>query len=190
MTGRLPTGSAWLLLSFGLALASLLLFVAEPADRWALSSEQNAPWRFLSSGLAHWNTLHWVGNLAGLAVLALLGRRAALPARAALAWLLAGPLAHGLLLLHPALPPYAGLSAWLHAGVAVAAVELLRRQGRERWIGAGIAAGLTLKLLLEQPWGPLLRPDDWWGGATLPLAHSAGAAAGWLCALLLRNATR
>lgn len=178
-------GLPWLIVGALLALASSLAFaLVEPAD---LALDRAHPQRLLVAGLAHWTALHWIGNLAGLAVLGLLGRRAGLGARDALAWLLAGPLAHGLLLLQPALPPYAGLSAWLHAGVAVAALALLNRRGRERWIGAAIAAGLLVKLLLEQPWGPLLRPGDWWGGATLPLAHLAGTAAGLLCALLLRR---
>lgn len=179
-------GALWLLTSVLLSLLCLAAFARGPVDDWALRSG-GPGWSVLSAGLAHWNVLHLSGNLAGLAVLALLGRRAGLPPRAALAWLAAGPLAHALLALHPELPPYAGLSAWLHAGVAVATVELLWRPGRERWIGAGIGIGLLIKLLLEQPWGPLLRPGDWWGGATLPLAHAVGAAAGLLCALLARG---
>lgn len=182
----MSAGLPWLAVAGLLSVGSSLLFaLGEPAS-WAL--DRAHPQRLLVAGLAHWTALHWIGNLFGLGVLGLLGRRAGLGFREALAWLLAGPLAHALLLLHPALPPYAGLSAWLHAGVAVAALALLRRDGgeRERWIGAAIAIGLLAKLLNEQPWGPLLRPGDWWGGATLPLAHLAGAVAGTFSALLLR----
>lgn len=180
----MSAGLPWLAVAGLLSVGSSLLFaLGEPAS-WAL--DRAHPQRLLVAGLAHWTALHWIGNLFGLGVLGLLGRRAGLGGREALAWLLAGPLAHALLLLHPALPPYAGLSAWLHAGVAVAAVALLRRGGQTRWIGLAIAIGLLLKLLLEQPWGPLLRPGDWWGGATLPLAHLAGVATGLVSALLLR----
>lgn len=161
--------------------SSLLFALGEPA-RWQLT---RANPQLLLAGLAHWNLLHWAGNLLGLGVLALLGQRARLGLRDTAAWLLAGPLALALLLLHPRLPPYLGLSAWLHAGVAVAALALLRHTGRERWIGAAIALGLLAKLLLEQPWGPLLRPGDWWGGATLPLAHAVGAACGGMASVLL-----
>lgn len=171
-------GLAWLAVAGGLSIGSSLLFALGDPATWALNRAH--PQRLLVAGLAHWTALHWIGNLFGLAVLGLLGRRAGLGARDALAWLLAGPLAHALLLLHPALPPYAGLSAWLHAGVAVAALALLRRDGQPRWIGAAIAVGLLLKLGLEQPWGPLLRPGDWWGGASLPLAHALGVLAGGL----------
>jgi rhomboid family GlyGly-CTERM serine protease len=179
----MQAGQAWLLLSTLLAAASLLVFALGPAQHWALAAGPE-PWRLLSAGAAHWNALHLAGNLAGLAVIGWLGRRAALPDQAAVAWLLAGPLAHGMLWLHPHLPPYAGLSGWLHAGVAVAVIELLQRAGQDRRIGIGIGLGLLLKLLLEQPWGPLLRPDDWWGGATLPLAHACGAAAGLMAGAL------
>lgn len=178
---------AWLLSSALLASASLLGFAIGATGTWALRAG-GPPWQLLSAGLAHWNALHLGGNLAGLALIALLGQRAGLRAPDALAWLAAGPLAHALLvMLQPQLPPYAGLSAWLHAGVVIAALGLLAQPGRPRRIGAAIAAGLLAKLALEAPWGPLLRENDWWGGATLPLAHAAGALAGLLSAGLLRT---
>ena len=90
-----------------------------------------------------------------------------------------------LLLLQPRLPLYAGLSGVLHAGVLLAALALWRQ-----WLGKALLAGLVAKLLLEQPWGPLLRPNDWWGGATLPLAHLAGALAGTLAGLLAASLLR
>ncbi len=177
-------GQLWLLASALLAGASLLVFWLGPPQQWALAAGPE-PWRLLSAGAAHWTALHLAGNLVGLGLIAWLGRRAGLPARAAAAWLLAGPLTHLLLALHPQLPPYAGLSGLLHAGVAVAALALLQRTGPDRRIGAAIGLGLLVKVLLEQPWGPLLRPGDWWGGASLPLAHAYGAAAGLTMGLLL-----
>lgn len=183
MTRRLRPGLPWLLVASSLLLGSSLLFALAEAPAWALDREH--PQRLLVAGLVHWNALHWIGNLAGLAVIGLLGRQAGLGAGEAMAWLLAGPLGHALLLLLPALPPYAGLSGWLHGGVAVAALSLLRRGGAQRWIGLAIAVGLVAKLLLEQPWGPLLRPGDWWGGATLPLAHATGALAGALAGVVV-----
>ncbi len=178
----MSAGQPWRLVALLLAAGSGLLFLLGPAGRWALDHAH--PQHLLLAGLSHWNAWHALGNLAGLAVLGLLGQRAGLGRAEAQAWLISGPLAHALLLLHPQLPPYTGLSAWLHAGVAVAALALLRRPGRERRIGAAILLGLLLKLLLEQPWGPLLRADDWWGGATLPLAHAAGAGTGLMLGLL------
>lgn len=178
-------GGAWVAVCAGFAAAALLLFGLGDAARWTLQPARAAfePWRLFTSALWHWNALHLLGNLGGLAVLGLLGWRAGVPLRAALAWLLAWPLTQALLLLHPQLPAYAGLSGVLHAGVLVVGLHL--RQ--PRWLGHALLAGLAAKLLLEQPWGPLLRPNDWWGGATLPLAHAAGAGAGLLAAALLRR---
>jgi rhomboid family GlyGly-CTERM serine protease len=185
----LRPGQAWLLASTLLAATSLLIFALGTPERWALAAGPE-PWRTVTGGVAHWNVLHLVGNLAGLAVIGWLGRRAELPAWATGAWLLAGPMSHALLWMHPQLPPYAGLSGWLHAGVAVAVLALIQRPGQERRIGAAIGLGLLVKLLLEQPWGPLLRPGDWWGGATLPLAHLSGAAAGLLTGALAQACRR
>lgn len=175
---------AWLLVCALLATGALLLFATGDPARWTLQRERFAPWQLFTAALWHWNALHLAGNLGALAVLALLGRRAGLPARAAVAWLLAWPMTQALLLLHPALPPFGGLSGVVHAGVLIAGLHLLPRQ---RWLGALLLVGLALKLLLEQPWGPLLRPNDWWGGATLPLAHAAGALSGLLASGLCRR---
>lgn len=177
-------GQSWVALALALGLGALALHGAAQGD-FTLQRERATaePWRLLSAALWHWNALHLLGNMLGLGVLALLGWRAGLGDRDTLAWLLAWPLTQALLCLHPQLPPYAGLSGVLHAGVAVAGCALCARTGRERLVGAALMLGLLVKLGLEAPWGPLLRPQDWWGGATLPLAHAAGAAAGALCRL-------
>lgn len=146
------------------------------------------PWRLFSAALLHWSTLHLVANLAGCALLAALGQVARLPARSALAWLLAWPLTQLGLLAQPELLHYAGLSGLLHAGVAVAVVELLRRPpGREPLIGALLGLGLLAKLVLEQPWGAPLRLVSGWDIALAPAAHLSGTLAGAACAWLLRR---
>jgi hypothetical protein len=105
--------------------------------------------------------------------------------RAALAWALAWPLTQWTLLLQPTLASYGGLSGWLHAGVAVAAWQLLRGdRGQRRWIGAALLAGLLAKVVLEAPWLGALRAVPGWDIAIAPLAHAGGAAAGMLCALV------
>jgi rhomboid family GlyGly-CTERM serine protease len=152
---------------------------------WQPSLAASEPWRLWTAAFVHWSPLHLGANLAGCAVLAGFGAAAAVPGRAAMAWLLAWPLTHAALLAQPALAHYGGLSGVLHAGVAVVAVALLARAGRSRAVGAAVAAGLLAKLLLERPWaGPLAHPAGW-DIAVAPLAHAAGAAAGALCALAL-----
>jgi len=144
-------------------------------------------WRWWSAAWVHWSAQHLLANLAGVLVLAALGRAARLPRRAALAWLLAWPLTHLALLTRAELAHFGGLSGVLHAGVAVAVVTLLFRTGRaDRGWGLAIGLGLVLKIMLEQPFGPALRQVPGWDIAIAPLAHASGALAGTLCALLLQ----
>lgn len=163
---------------------------ALPAGRldWQPAQALAEPWRAWTAAFVHLSPRHLAANLAGCAVLALLGWRAALAPRAALAWLLAWPVTHLLLLVlpAPALPHYAGLSGVLHAGVAVAGVALLRGPpARGRRIGAALLAGLVLKLLLEAPWRGAVQPVAGWDFPVAPAAHVAGSVAGLACAWLL-----
>jgi len=176
--------SGWAGLCALFALASLL---AWPLPTELLDWQPSKPWRAFSAAFVHLSTLHLLGNLAGCAVLAWLGRAARLPARCAMAWLLAWPLTQLALLLQPALLHFGGLSGVLHGGVAITVVELLlTRRGRERSIAALVGLGLALKLWLEQPLAePVLRQVDGLDIAVVPFSHLAGAVAGALCALLL-----
>ena len=170
----------------GLAAGGALL--AQPIDpallRWQPELAAAQPWRSISAAWVHLSPLHLGANLLGTALVAALGISAGCGRRAALAWALAWPLTHLALLAQPGLRQYGGLSGLLHAGVAVASWQLLRGdRGRRRAIGAALAAGLLLKLLLEAPWQGPLRQVPGWDIAIAPLAHASGAAAGWLCAL-------
>lgn len=177
MTPRHP----WLLLCTGLATTSLLAWPAPHAALdWQPSLLATEPWRALTAAFVHWTPLHLAANLAGCAVLALLGARARLEARQATAGLLALPLTQLGLLLQPELLRYGGLSGALHALAAIAALTLLTRPGRERWVGAGITLGLVAKLALEQPLGPALRVTDGFDFPVAPFAHLSGAVAGAL----------
>jgi rhomboid family GlyGly-CTERM serine protease len=180
-------GQAWAGLAAAYAAAALLgWWLPAPLLDWQPALALHEPWRAFSAAFVHWSAGHLAGNLAGAAVLAALGLAAALPARAALAWLLAWPLTHAALAVQPALAHYGGLSGVLHAGVAVAAAWLLvTTGGTRRRIGAALALGLLAKLLIEEPWGPPLRPGGGFEIATAPLAHATGAAAGLLCAGVL-----
>ena len=141
------------------------------------------PWRAFSAAWVHWSALHLAANVLALIVIAALGVVARLPLPATLAWALAWPLTQIGLLLQPALAHYGGLSGVLHAGVAVAGWWILATtRGRARAIAAAILAGLVVKLVLEEPWGPPLRHGGGWDIATAPLAHATGAVAGSLCA--------
>ncbi len=100
----------------------------------------NSPSTWWTPAWAHASPDHLRANLLACAMVALLGVAAHLPARAALAWLLAWPATHLLLLLDPRLAAYVGASGVLHAAAAIVGVSLWR-SGRQ---GAG---GLWLLVL-------------------------------------------
>lgn len=180
----------WLTLCAALAALSLL---AWPLPRevldWQPALLASQPWRAISAAFVHWTPLHLAANLAGCAVLALLGWRAHLGPREALAALIALPLTQLGLLLRPELLHYAGLSGELHALAAIAALTLFTRRSREHFVGAAIVVGLVIKLVLEHPLGPVLRDTPGFDFAVAPFAHLSGAVAGALAWGLTMRAT-
>jgi rhomboid family GlyGly-CTERM serine protease len=176
------------------ALAALSL-LAWPLPRDALDWQPaliaSQPWRAVTAAFVHWTPVHLAANLAGCAVIALLGWRAGLGRREAVAGVIALPLTQLGLLLRPELLRYAGLSGALHALVAIAALTLLLRRNRDHLIGAAIAVGLVAKLILEHPLGPALRDTAGFDFPVAPFAHLGGALAGGLAWLLtFRTSTK
>lgn len=181
----LPAWAHWAGLCAMAVIGALLARGADPAQlRWQPELAFSQPWRLVTAAWVHLSTMHLAANLAGTAVVAALGQAAGCDRRAATAWALAWPLTHAGLLAQPALVAYGGLSGVLHAGVAVAAWQLLRGgHGMRRLIGAAIATGLLVKIALEAPWLGPLRQVPGWDIAIAPAAHASGVLAGWLCAL-------
>ena len=176
----------WLALCALAAGGALLAWLAAfgSAWRWQPDLVATQPWRLVTAAWVHLSGLHLLANLAGTALVAALGLAAGCGRRAALAWALAWPLTHLVLLAQPALLFYGGLSGVLHAGVAVAAWQLLRAErGVRRAIGAALLVGLLAKVLGESPWGGPLRLVPGWDIPIAPLAHAAGLLAGLMCAL-------
>lgn len=173
------------MLSAALAALSLLAWPL-PRDLldWQPALVPLQPWRAVTAAFVHWTPIHLAANLAGCAVLALLGWRAGLGRREAIAGVVALPLTQLGLLLRPELLRYAGLSGALHALVAIAALTLLMRRHRDHLIGAAIAVGLVAKLVLEHPLGPVLRATPGFDFPVAPFAHLSGAFAGGLAWLL------
>jgi rhomboid family GlyGly-CTERM serine protease len=175
---------AWLGLAALLAAGALLVW---PLPRtvldWQPGLAFTQPWRAFSAVAVHYSGLHLGANLLGAALVAALGVVARVPARMVWAWGLAWPLTQFGLLLKPELLHYGGLSGVLHAGVAIAALYLLMRgAGAQRWIGAAILVGASIKVVGETPWGAPLRHGGGWDIAVAPLAHATGLVAGLLCA--------
>ena len=138
------------------------------------------PWRLFTAAAVHYSPMHLGGNLLALLLVALLGTAARLPSRCAAAWLVAMPPCHLALLARADVLHYGGLSGILHAGVAVAAAQLLAEGRRaERRIAAALCAGLLAKVISETPWNPAgLREVAGWDIAVVPWAHASGAVAG------------
>lgn len=191
-------GRAWLLVAMALAIGSLVAWIQAPsvqaAMEWRPELAGPEPWRAISAAWLHWSPQHLIANLAGCAVIGLLGIAARLTARDAVAWLLAWPLTQFGLLIEPSLERFGGASGVLHAGVAVAAIGMMRMRashGRERVIGLLIGIGLIVKVAAERPLSlPALRHWDGWNIAIAPLAHLTGLIAGVITALLCALAAR
>jgi len=180
--------TAWLALAAVLTAGSALAWGLDPErlDWQGLHAGSSLVWRAFTGAFVHWTPRHLAANLAGCFVVAWLGWAARLPVRSALAWAMAWPATQLVLLLRPEIAAFGGLSGVLHAGVAVAAVELVLRGGRERAIGALILVGLVVKIVRESPLGPALQDVPGWDMPVVPLAHLGGALAGALLAIVLR----
>lgn len=188
---KLAARACWPLLAALLALLALATWALpqawSSAIDWQPALALRQPWRAFSAALLHLSDQHLLANLAGCAVLALLGWTIRMPARACQAWLLAWPLTQLGLLARPALQHYGGLSGVLHAGVMLVVLTLLARRGRERLIGALILIGLLTKLYLEDPLGPLLQAREDWDILIAPIAHLSGVLAALVSAAIVRG---
>ena len=182
-------GRGWVALALWLASGSLLCLPA-PATflDWQPSLAATEPWRWWTAAFVHWSALHLGANLLGAFVVGALGLAARLPWPMTAAWAVAWPLTQLGWLLRPELAHFGGLSGVLHAGVAVATVHLLWAPwSPTRVVGLALALGLATKLVLEAPWGPVLRHPEGWDIAVAPWAHACGAVAGVGCALIARG---
>lgn len=188
-------GFIWVAACVALGLASLAAMALPPwvvmRFDWQPMLASAEPWRWWSAALLHWSPAHLAANLVGLVLVALFGHAVRVPPLAVLAWVAAWPLTHLVLLLQPQLLHYAGLSGLLHAGVTIVAVwGLFTLSRRGRFVAELVIVGLIAKLLLEQPWdvfdslSTTNEGEGGWGFALAPLAHTGGAAAGLVCALL------
>ena len=177
------SAAAWLALSGVLVLAAALTFAfADPAGLdWQPARAGSQPWRAWTAAWVHFSRLHLGADIAGAVLVGLLGVVAGVPARCAVAWLVAWPLTQLGLLARPELLHYGGLSGVLHAGVAIVAASLVvDGRGGRRLVGVATLAVLAAKVLAEAPWGPVLRHPDGWDIATAPVAHACGLVAGLL----------
>ncbi|RZL07903.1 MAG: rhomboid family intramembrane serine protease [Rubrivivax sp.] len=186
---RLHVKGAWLLQRPGAAWLAVALLIALPAwwlgpvtfsSSWALHPPAGLSGNPVSAwwtpAWAHATAQHLSANLWACGLMAVLGLAARLPPRAALAWLMAWPATHVLLMLDPRLAAYLGASGVLHAGAAIVGVWLWR-SGRRGLAGIWLLA-LCVKVLYDLSLGmpTAIRP-----GLDTPvstLSHLAGTLSG------------
>lgn len=183
---------SWLVLCALHGVMSMLVWWARgdvvDALTWQSDNWTQRPWTLWTSSWVHMNTPHLIGNQVALGALTALAWVVRPTLGCALAWLLAWPLLQISLSLWPQIGYAVGLSGLLHAGIAVAAVQLLL--GRiavpqaQRW-GVLLSLGLLAKLFVEQAW---FYPVVWNAGNNMSVvqaAHLGGVIWGGLAGLAL-----
>lgn len=173
---------AWLAVALALCLPALWIGVPSDlvASPWALHPAQGwssiHPWSLWSAAWVHASQQHLQFNLLAGGLVGLLGWALRAPARAALAWALAWPATHALLMLDPQLAWYVGASGVLHAGVAVLVVALWQQSRRGR--GAMVGVLLLIKVTMDVASGLPLASRAGLDVPLAPLSHLFGAFAG------------
>lgn len=183
-------GGIWLLLCVLHGAASMLMWwTGEQQVRaftWQADDWMLRPWTLWTSAWVHVNTPHLIANQIALGVLTGLAWLLRPGLSAALAWLLAWPLAQLSLMLWPQVGYSSGLGGLLHAGAMIMALQLVlgripARKAR-RW-GMMLAAGLVAKLVLERAW---FYPVVWDPGSERSVVQAASlCGALWGAALAL-----
>jgi rhomboid family GlyGly-CTERM serine protease len=182
--------SAWFLLCLWMSLVACLVHVtglinAASLD-WQPQLALSQPWRAWTAAWVHWSDRHLIANALGAVLVAVLGVELRASSRCVIAFLMAWPLTHLALAWRPELLHYGGLSGVLHAALTVIAVHGLTQADRAlRILAAVLLLGLTIKVVSESPWGPVLRHPAHWDIAIAPLSHATGALSGLLCSGVL-----
>lgn len=140
-------------------------------------------WAWWTAAWLHGSAQHLYRNLGALALIAAMGWSARVSVQSALIWFLAWPATQIGMLGQP-LHTYIGLSGVLHAGVGVIALHQLGNSDTRshRIMGYLLAAGLILKILMENPWQHALIKPPGSDINVAPWAHLSGAlSAAFIC---------
>jgi membrane associated rhomboid family serine protease len=189
-------GSAWLRLCAGLALSSIAVTAialggdSNPALHlaWQASTWAQAPWTWWTASLVHLSWTHLGANLLGLGAVAVLGYAVGANRFAFAALMLAWPLSNlGLAWgqqLWPEVSNCSGLSGLLHAATAIlwsfVAINFAPTRF-SRFISWMLFGGVTLKLMLEQPWSHPVVFDPSFGFEVVQASHWVGTLMGAAC---------
>ncbi len=197
-TARTRNRYIWLATCLGVGVGALTLALLLPASRetgalhplaWQPHHALARPWTLWTAAWIHLSWAHLVGNLLALGALAVLGHSIRAGTAAAVALLVAWPLATASLWLWPQVSGYAGLSALIHAAalvlIAQAAIYSIAKP-----LSFVLLAGMGLKLLTERAWQHPVVFDPSWGFNVVLASHLggalAGAVSGWVVVGLAR----
>lgn len=199
MAGRLRLNDClWPALAMALGVASFMAWWVmglAGAERWGWQAaphpDAGSVWRWWTAALVHINAAHLQANLWATVVVAAWGWAARAGTPQGMAWLLAWPLAHALLITDPGtLSRYVGLSATLHAGAAIICWYLLwHAHGARRAVGAAVSVAILIKLGLEMPVDAQALPDAP-GHVIAGHAHGCGVLAGLASAAVVDGIMR
>lgn len=177
LSARTHTGTwLWLTLCLSLALPALWLApvsLTQPVTTWPPLAQalvmhpdkglHQPAWTWWTSAWLHGSQLHLSRNLIALGLIALLGAVTRASALSAAIWCMVWPLTQlGMVIQSPPLQSYIGLSGVLHGGVAVMAMQQIvdTQSTYLKQIGWFIAIGLSLKIIMENPWSqPITHPN-------------------------------
>lgn len=175
----------WHLFPFLVALPALLIALSGETVGAVMQYERPAVsdgevWRLVTGHWVHLGWRHLALNLAGLfLVWHLFGRMLPLAGWLAVLLVIALSQSAALMVFHPEVLWYVGLSGLLHGLLAAGALAALRHMPL---VGAGALLLLLAKLALEtlQPGVGIAGAGDWLGGPVVVESHRYGALAGLL----------
>ena len=173
-------------LPLALAVFCLLLQLGGFSDDWRFDREaigKGQWWLLLSGNFVHLGLSHWLMNMSGLAMIALLFWRLYSQSQWMLITLVSClGVGFGLYYLDPALRWYVGFSGALHGLMMAGALADLRRYPVS---GSVLLVLVVAKLIWEQIMGPVPGSASMAGGNVVVNSHLYGAVSGALIGLLL-----
>ncbi len=185
---RLPAWFDYLLpatitvLAVAIMLGGLLPMLSLRYERAGILSGE--AWRILTGHFVHLTWNHLLLNLGGLALIWLLfGNRLSLAQWLIVLLACAIGISTGLLVFHPGLNWYVGLSGLLHGMFVAGALGGLFSGYRAEWLLLGL---LSAKLAWEQMSGAMPGAEQLAGSFVIVDAHLYGALTGLAAALLIR----
>ena len=155
-------------------------------DRNAILSGE--VWRLVTGHLAHLSLSHLFLNLAGLIFIWVLFNKHLHPKQWLLVMLAGGfGISLGLLILHPGLRWYVGLSGVLHTLFVLGCLLDIQQQRKDAWF---LLILVMIKLLWEQLKGPLPGSENMSGGPVVVDAHLFGAIMGFIIYFVVKRIRR